>query len=468
MTKYHLFALPEQQADTAASSDDEEEVGIVIPGLELLADLKDAVRNAITTLQPGDVDTQQTQTWNNKSARVLNLTMGGWLGTAGHLSAMITREDERGASWFPCYLLVGAEQCRVLVDDTAKVVFTRSGNDYDSIAAFFGGIVQPGQDHQVAQGLLRMLVGQALTAGQPWQHQFLAELLTLMFGVEASRNNLTFATGVMLLDLIANQARYGRRLDKPFTLQKAFTSPYTWDHKTEGWRYGGKFPMTPKTGPGSLRRRNDMLAQVRPDQGAVGTLTDSLEQDRRFHGITIREITLTIHWLEMTLALGTRRFRDVDQLRQAVRVAFDKRLTEVYQRRSPPVPFQGGPLATGMERHYDFHYQEGIFHWHADGSLYHRFPNCKLFPGASRTGDRTAGSELEALNDRKTPCAHCYPRGQQRVLSLVIQLRCGCKAHTARLEFYGYPDQVMSFASAHKAMNGACNWAFVFDGVSFD
>jgi len=106
--------------------------------------------------------------------------------------------------------------------------------------------------------------------------QWLDCMNTWIFGVEASRNNATFITGVMTLELIAAGE---------MTYKQAFSEN----------KYGGQFPMaTILSGSGNMTARRKLIEHADNDK-SVGMKTDRIHP--QWLAISLKEAILIKKWL---------------------------------------------------------------------------------------------------------------------------------------------------------------------------
>lgn len=113
--------------------------------------------------------------------------------------------------------------------------------------------------------------------------QWLDFLNAMMFGVESSRVNNTYLTGLMTLELIK---------DGHLTYQKAF-------HQDE---YGGQFPMASnQTGPKNFTARRRLLEHQEHENSAGMAIDRALPQ---WCAITLKEAIITKNWLKTQKVLS--------------------------------------------------------------------------------------------------------------------------------------------------------------------
>ncbi len=131
-------------------------------------------------------------------------------------------------------------------------------------------------DKQYAEWQLARLKGD-IGPDKTVDRQWLDCVNTWLFGVEASRNNATFVTGVMTLELIAEGA---------LTYKKAFAEN----------QYGGRFPMaTLQSGTGNMSARRKLIEHAENGK-AAGMKTDRMNP--QWLAISLKEAVLIKHWLQ--------------------------------------------------------------------------------------------------------------------------------------------------------------------------
>ncbi|WP_158623440.1 DUF4157 domain-containing protein [Corallococcus sp. CA053C] len=379
-----------------------------------------------------------------------------WLSTYGHLSPYYGRPQHQ--VWHlprGCQLLVGQQGLPVDVDHRGVVLVqgTTGGASYPDIAAGLRGILQTGvSDKDLALLILQRMMGHDLRfTEKPQWNQFIDELIALMFGVESSRNKLTFMTALMLLDLIIHEQRYGRNGSKRFGLLHAFQSDHDWDNRnpetSAEMNYGGKFPMaTFGTGSGTLTHGHETLGAGRaqlinaymkqPDSAETRQLLKELELRNQRHGITRREITLTVHWLEMVIDLG---HASINYLRKQISAVFRARLYAAYKHFTLP-QYRGKVNPASGSHASPFVFAGTMLFWRDDGRFYHADPGCKTIPGQLQT-EFKSGTELAAIVNHKKPCTACWPLRQQVIRRMKATYRCRAE-HSHDLEYQTRPANV--------------------------
>ena len=205
----------------------------------------------------------------------------------------------RIASWMAVRAQGNTE--RIDFTDRAATIGGRTGSgdlNYIQVADGFRSITK--SDRWIARDMLLIMMGKDPIGGytDP-QLDFLAGMVALMFGVEASRFPSCLATSLMFLDLVMFSKCYGRTGNKPFTLADAFDKPTA--HFDHGDLYGGKFPCAVHApGPGNSANRRmlgDMGAKPKTDAERLKYLNMTLHLNHRFI-VPRREVTLFIHWIE--------------------------------------------------------------------------------------------------------------------------------------------------------------------------
>lgn len=130
-------------------------------------------------------------------------------------------------------------------------------------------------DKQYAEWQLARLKGEA-GPDKTVDRQWLDCVNTWLFGVEASRNNATFVTGVMTLELIA-------------------AGELTYKHAFAENQYGGRFPMaTLQSGTGNMAARRKLIEHAENGK-AAGMKTDRMNP--QWLAISLKEAVLIKKWL---------------------------------------------------------------------------------------------------------------------------------------------------------------------------
>lgn len=324
---------------------------LIVPGEQLL---KLGYKAFNSILQAA---TQQPQTILTKgafSSNMLKIQSGKhWLLTAGHLSKYPTSIDKRLEKWFPVNVEVFDSKHYINITEIrgdAFVKFPNSDGSYISISQYLHKMTEielpsfeiekiiscllnnqvidnnnPPKHSDIAKTLLsRLAGGQYPTDYTSEQKIFFDCLLVLMFGVEGSRNNLTFLTGVMLLDLIASNSFYGRK-GHQYNWNNAFVSgpQFNWND-FENKDYGGKFPMaTNSTGSGNMTQRRELISNGQPDGF----------RDFQRERVQIREMSIISHWLQAFSRKEPDYFSSISSLSEIqdkILNLFEKRLREVF------------------------------------------------------------------------------------------------------------------------------------------
>lgn len=394
---------------------------VVLEGIDLIRIAHHVVRNFLPRIT--GVLEAQDNVYRIKNAK-------DWLRTAGHLSKYILSkksfEKYGEAKWYPSSFAINSAQPVKINkggNGDAIVAFPmcqeRRG-DYVSISNYLAGLTAhplpteeqiarvfetnwqelppPNNKHiDVALALLTRMTGNSYPDGfTADQQHFLDSLLVLMLGVETSRNNTTFLTAVMLLDLIASRAAFGR-MHRAYSWDNAFVSGpgYSWND-FEQKDCGGKFPMaTNCTGTGNLAARRDAIVK---DQGVDEIFIDS--QRRR---VEEREMSLLVNWLEGVKRKDPALFQQCKnevELQKAVEKVFFDRLNRAYFSQEPCLSYlsanKSGVYAKPGQRHYkDVPYIFYITTGFCDGNKnnekvaahYHRTDHpCAEMPGFALKG----------------------------------------------------------------------------------
>lgn len=167
---------------------------------------------------------------------------------------------------------------------------------------------------------------------------FFDSLLVLLFGMEASRINSSYLTGVMMLDLIANQVTFGR-FQRTFSWQNMFTSGpgYQWND-FEQKDYGGKYPLASNsTGPENFSHRTNVVNA--PELHELNALQAIMDGEQHYQ-VCKKEIKVVLAWLNNlnvqarnTLSSATTEDEFIGQLK----TLFKQRIRDVFVRR-PTIP----------------------------------------------------------------------------------------------------------------------------------
>jgi len=211
---------------------------LIVPGEQLL---KLGYKAFNSIFQEAMQQPQSILTKDSFARNMLKIQSGKhWLLTAGHLSMYPTSIDKRLEKWFPTNVEVfDSEYCINIseVRGDAFVKFPNSDGSYISISEYLHKMTEielppfeiekiiscilnnqvidnnnPPKHSDIAKTLLSRLAGGQYPADYILEQKIFFDcLLVLIFGVEGSRNNITFLTGIMLLDLIASNSFYGRK-----------------------------------------------------------------------------------------------------------------------------------------------------------------------------------------------------------------------------------------------------------------
>jgi len=238
-----------------------------------------------------------------------------WLRLAGGLSETGIIVPGYGPgnrpSLLPCRIKVGTHTKWMNVTGnggTERIYFTdeavtyaggRDDLSYPEIAFGFQKLARSYPDHAIARDMLLMMMNKPpLRTYAANEFDFLAGMVALMFGLEASRFPSALVSSLLILDLIMYRKRYGRAGTKEFTLEDAFDSGEKFDFKL---KYGGKYPCAVhKPGPGNSRNRRllgEMGLRAGNDPGRTKHVNLLLDLNHRYV-VPRRETTLLIHWIE--------------------------------------------------------------------------------------------------------------------------------------------------------------------------
>ena len=284
------------------------------------------------------------------------------MSTVGHLSSYaLSNFDQRydfsknpEAKWFPAYFKIGHSSHRVEVKDIrhdAYVAFPMCKNgSYFAIDEYlrqFTTVPDPTEEQikqlfesDFQQSLLRndkhtklanILLKKISGEDYPTEldvnfKQFLDALLVLKLGVEASRNNTTFLTAIMLIDLIAARAEFGHQ-HRAYSWDNAFVSSagYEWEDY-EANNCGGKFPMaTFSTGSGNMKERRAAIKD--------NINVSDIFIDKQRHRVEEREMSLIANWLKYISKTNPAYFENIkslDELKNSIKNSFSARLHQVY------------------------------------------------------------------------------------------------------------------------------------------
>lgn len=397
---------------------------LTLSGEELLRQGYDAFKKILR-----DIEGYRNIIFTNSKIRIQ--TGKDWLLTAGHLSAYPTSIDQKlSGKWYPATVeLVNPSSTVQLKNSRGGEAFvefpgldgsyvaisnklmkmTKIEPDPNEIEKIISALLRnenfktnnPPNHSEIAKVLLNRLGGKAYPADYaPDQKTFFDCLLVLMFGVEGSRNNLTFLTGVMLLDLIASNTNYGRK-GHQYNWNNAFVSgpEFHWNDY-ENKNYGGKFPMaTNSTGTGNFTERRNAI------QGNSSSTSHDLQRER----VQVREMSIIVHWLQAFSQKESSYFSgelSENALKDKVRKLFERRLRGAYLE-EPCLDFlpyhePNGGGHSQLKRHYkDEPFVFYLQHKAKDKSTsidkhYHRtdYP-CKTVPGFALNGKTKTVKALE-------------------------------------------------------------------------
>ena len=371
-------------------------------------DLLQCIDEALARL-PQDSATLPRRTATQGSLPVYTIeSPTDWLGLArdGALTVLSTKRD-----LMPCYLEVGHASQRRRIQVTKKpgkvhserclfiVTSGRPDLSYPEIADAFDRLFPAPMHPQVARDILAVACGLQVNGYTSEQLDFLAGMAVLLFGVEASRLMSALVSGVLILDLIAQQKHYGRGR-KAFTFRAAFASDLTWDRhyshakERQPALYGGKYPQAVyEHGGGNMAARRQMTDTSHRNYSPMWNDHVVLLRDR--HSVPRREAALFIHWLLASVG------REVTQLNRGdVRDLLVIRLSDVFLRGevdtelvhdSADFPSSGRDYSSVLP---------GTFFYYKLGFFFHFNPLCKLIPSQFRPtkGTRSGLSGVEMLD----------------------------------------------------------------------
>ncbi|EAU64421.1 hypothetical protein STIAU_5501 [Stigmatella aurantiaca DW4/3-1] len=267
----------------------------------------------------------------------------------------------------------------------------QSDLNYGEIASAFEGIRSGGiSDQQIASDMLAILgCKHVKTKYTSPQQQFLSGMVTLMFGMEASRFPSALLINLLLLDLIKYGKTYGRAGKKRFSFANAFRhgegdNELHWDNGRDSERelgtlehewYGGKYPYAVHgTGSGNMAKRTEMT-----DWAEGGRLKSNFLALSQRHAVPRREVALVIHWAESNLP--DEKLKDLTM--QALYDMLLARLRQAYVGTKEEFKLEHDPRAdTGFHRAMPApeELSDKVF-WYTKGKYYHVAPHCKLLPG---------------------------------------------------------------------------------------
>lgn len=276
-----------------------------IPGSTLLKLMQEAVKWAIELAI--DPKSRVPKPTPNPETGIYDITAAvDWLGTAGCWAIKRVARDEFLFPKLP--VLTEFQDCRINVNGTVSTLswnrskkterleFSANADDlsYETITR---KLLNCGLGHNlITEGILARMNGEQHSETE-CDKDFFNSLVALLFGVETSRNAVTFLTNLLLLDLIGNAVRYGTK-GKSFSWENAFDTPGVSFEGYESSRptilYGGQYPMAIggiRGQGGDARRELQKLPRSQSLRGKV-------ESDPLYYGIARREISLAAHWLE--------------------------------------------------------------------------------------------------------------------------------------------------------------------------
>jgi hypothetical protein len=248
-----------------------------------------------------------------------------WLRTAGRMAIAITSIDARrnekmlgDKSGAQIHVGYGGPAITAQRSGPASERLFFSGGDpsYRRLVELRNALLPDLTDPEVAQILLQKLrSGPKLQFVSDPQTEFFDGFVTLLAGMEGSRNNTAYATSVMTLELIAA----GK-----LTFTDAFYTN----------RYGGQYPMASiGTGPGNMTRRRVYIESITPS----AQLTEQMRRAPVEDAVPIKEIVMLINWLREesggTLETMTKR----DLLKFAT-TRFDRLMEHYYSAEFAPIP----------------------------------------------------------------------------------------------------------------------------------
>lgn len=330
-----------------------------LQGRELTIEGDQLLRIAYTSFRKvwQEVTQNGSQNLNRQSSGRYHITKAEeWLKTAGYLSNWSTRQDikkpEKDLWYRPKGVTIQLTKEGLPVDITSNglVKFKGSGWDYGSLAKDVGvkstedemtldDVVkiinsswtwspESNQEHvELAETLLRRIRLESYPATfSTRDQQFYDALILLLIGVESSRNNVTFLTTLLLLDLIKSGARI-REGGQSYGFNSAFISgnEYQWND-VEQKDLGGTFPMaTNSAGSGNFAER------IRFIKGEIPI--DKLLEDPQKNRIALAEMKLMIDWLRNLCEEHADVFKQSTnsaELESSLQQLFEKRLRSSY------------------------------------------------------------------------------------------------------------------------------------------
>lgn len=272
--------------------------GGVISGLEILRWIHPIVQEYI--------DEAKTNISMPKTSENSFCILGGpsWLSSAGKMAGDFSHSGIDKYEKEQAYgsIKVSSSSTKVELQQrgkTERLYFSGSDPSYEKIMELRNRLRYM-TDAQIAAALLhKMRSGAHYQYMQQETIELLDGLNALLFGVEGSRNNDSFATNVMLLELI---------MAAQMTFQQAFAQN----------DFGGQYPMASlSTGSGNFSARRKFI------EGKTTTRQiNTMRKDPQKHQVPLKEIILIINWLIHryggTLSNMTRKEAEV-YIKQAVR-----------------------------------------------------------------------------------------------------------------------------------------------------
>jgi hypothetical protein len=358
-------------------------------GLELIQIIDEAVDIMINNRSINPYSNVGRNNWQNRHMT----DPRNWLFANGRLA--LTGQNN-ATHWLPCWLRFNAPhntQQPIFIEVSGNnndvwserlhfPMFYKTDLNYQQVADAFATELGTFTDAQIVEHILNCLMGRPYGHGMSRKQAcFIAGIVGLLFGVEASRFKSSIATSLMLLDLIRWGKCYGRNGTKPFTLAHAFHATDAagqdlhWDVpnlRDQSQWYGGKYPLAVHgTGSGNMRAYQDMVAGGGPSEH-VQILTQR-------HAVPRRTITIFVHWLEAhhsdaeiaNMTAGKARLKLISRLNQAF-------VSHVI----PPAFTFSPRTTTGVHTNAIVQHRQVI--WYDTGRYYHRDWQCKLIQGQYR------------------------------------------------------------------------------------
>jgi hypothetical protein len=393
-----------------------------------------------------------------------------WLHTAGRLSRFATAIDKKESLIYPCTLDVygtpviikNASNKDAYVDFSGKGDYVTITQKLRSLSEqkefnfleitqflFFGvapefDVDDYNKNSHIAQALLKRIAGHPYPDNLQEFKTYLDTLLTLLIGVEGSRNNASFLCCLLHLDLIAGNHTYGK-LSHAFNWDNAFISgqDYRWND-AENLNLGGKNSMaTNGTGNGNMMKRREIVSKIRSNSspGNINLNLQIVLRHPQHHRVIWREMSLLVTWLTRFHLLSENspfsRVRDKSHLLNIIRDQFVNRLRVGFrdQRGMPQLPpnLEGYSRSRSMQFHEQHDpYVFFLTHQYPDtnrvvrnDNYYHRVDwACKLTTEYAMNGTLRKGirSTLHIVRKLKTGLIREYKPDQKKSsLSSLIQ-----------------------------------------------